>query len=175
MSLVLSSPPRTAVEPVVDVLHGIPITDPYRWLEDQNSPRTRNWLEEQAAYTRAYLDALPHRDKIRERVEKLLGGDGIYDAWKVGNRYFFLKRSGRKQQMVITMYESETDREVTLVDPSDMDRTGSTAVRILAISNCGNFVAYRVYYGGDSFHGTEFFDVRAGRVLPDRLPLGLVS
>src|SRR5207253_2501613 len=62
--------PATPIEPVTEVLHGVEITDPYRWLEDQNSPRTRKWIEEQSAYTRAYFDAIPGRDRIRKRVEE---------------------------------------------------------------------------------------------------------
>ena len=66
------APPPTQVEPVTETLHGVEVTDPYRWLEDQNSPRTREWIEEQTAYTRAYLDAIPGREQIRERVGELL-------------------------------------------------------------------------------------------------------
>src|SRR5258708_8474652 len=72
MLLATNPPPFTPPEPVTEILHGVPITDPYRWLEDQNSPRTRKWLEEQTAYTRAYLDAIPGRKRIRKRVEELL-------------------------------------------------------------------------------------------------------
>src|SRR5260370_41663462 len=103
MSLVLSPPPTTPVEPVTEVLHGVPITDPYRWLEDQNSPRTRKWLEEQTAYTHAYLDAIPGRERIRKRVEELLAVDMVSEPWKVRGRYFFLKRTARPEQPAIVM------------------------------------------------------------------------
>src|SRR5260370_8455037 len=72
MPLVLEPPPFTPVEPITEVLHGVEITDPYRWLEDQNSPRTRKWIEEQTAYTRAYLDAIPGRETIRNRSDDFL-------------------------------------------------------------------------------------------------------
>src|SRR5207247_776401 len=75
-----------------DVLHGIPVTDPYRWLEDQNSPRTRKWLEEQTAYTRVYLDAIPGREPIRNRVSEFLSIPPVAEPWNVGDRYFFLRR-----------------------------------------------------------------------------------
>src|SRR6267143_4185357 len=98
MPLILNPPPTTPIEPVTDLLHGVPITDPYRWLEDQNSPRTRKWLEEQAIYTRAYLNAIPGRERIRKRVEELLAGETVSTPWKVGNRYFFLKRKHYQEQ-----------------------------------------------------------------------------
>ena len=74
----VAAPPPTQVEPVTEILHGVEVTDPYRWLEDQNSPRTRAWLEEQTAYTRAYFDAIPGREQIRERVRELHGIQGSY-------------------------------------------------------------------------------------------------
>src|SRR5713101_5127297 len=106
MPRVLEPPPFTPVEPVTEVLHGVEITDSYRWLEDQNSPRTRKWIEEQTAYTHTYLDAIPGRVRIRRRVRELLGGkDVISDPWKVGARYFFLKRRRNSEQHSIVMTE----------------------------------------------------------------------
>src|SRR5437870_10310365 len=85
MRTVVDPPPATPIEPVTEVLHGVEITDPYRWLEDQNSPRTRKWIEEQSAYTRAYFDAIPGRDRIRKRVEELLAGkDVVSEPWQIG-------------------------------------------------------------------------------------------
>src|SRR5712692_7407706 len=101
MPLTLNPPPSTPVDPVTEVLHGVSVTDPYRWLEDQNSPRTREWLEEQTAYTRAHLDAIPGREKIRKRVEELLAVEVVSEPWKVGNRYFYSKRSSYQEQPVI--------------------------------------------------------------------------
>src|SRR5882762_10638636 len=99
MRNVVAPPPATPIEPVTEVLHGVEITDPYRWLEDQNSPRTRKWIEEQTAYTRAYLDAIPGRDRIPNRVGELLADkDVISDPWHIGNRYFFLKRQQNGEQ-----------------------------------------------------------------------------
>ncbi len=58
MPQLMAPPPHSPVEPVTDVLHGVSVTDPYRWLEDQDSPRTRAWIEEQTRYARAYLDSI---------------------------------------------------------------------------------------------------------------------
>src|SRR5260370_24738149 len=103
MSLEGSPPPPAPIEPVTDVLHGVSITDPYRWLEDQNSPRIRKWLEEQTAHTRAYLDGIPGRERIRKRIEELVDVETVSEPWKVGNRYFFLKRKARQEQPAIVM------------------------------------------------------------------------
>src|SRR5258708_14158590 len=127
MPLPLSPPPPTPVEPVTDVLHGVLITDPYRWLEDQNSPRTRKWLEEQTAYTRAYLDAIPGRDRIRKRVKELVDVQVVSEPWKVGSRYFFLKRARHQEQPVIMMPDDAMGEDIPLVDPADRNNDGTVA------------------------------------------------
>ena len=142
MTHAVDSPPPTPIEPITEVLHGIEITDPYRWLEDQNSPRTRKWLEEQGVYTRAYFDAIPDRGRIRTRVRELLAlKEVISEPWSVGNRYFFLKRQDYREQPVIVMREELPGRESVLVDPAKRGGGNSTAVSIAAISHDGRFLA----------------------------------
>jgi prolyl oligopeptidase len=176
MRSVLEPPPVTPIELVTDVLHGVEIADPYRWLEDQNSPRTRKWIEEQTAYTREYLDAIPGRDRIRARVEDLLAHkDVISDPWKVGARYFFLKRRQNSEQPSIVMKEGLLGEERILVDPT-LPATGhSTAVNIAAISQDGRFLAYSVRQGGTDHAALEILDVEQDIVLPDRLPDGFCT
>jgi prolyl oligopeptidase PreP (S9A serine peptidase family) len=72
MSVVLESPPYTPIEPVTENFHGIEVTDPYRWLEDQDSERTRRWIKEQTDYARSYLDAIPGRERLQKRIAELL-------------------------------------------------------------------------------------------------------
>jgi prolyl oligopeptidase len=176
MLRVVDPPPATPIEPVTEVLHGVEITDPYRWLEDQKSPRTRKWIEEQTAYTREYLDAIPGRDRIRERVEDLLTDkDGVSDPWKVGARYFFLKRRQNSEQHSIVMKQGLLGEERVLVDPTVRATGTSTAVSIAAISQDGRFLAYSVRQGGTDHAALEILDVERNVVLPDRLPDGFCT
>jgi prolyl oligopeptidase len=170
MSLVLSSLPPTPIEPVTEVLHGVPITDPYRWLEEQNSPRTRKWLEEQITYGRTYLDAIPGRDRIRKRVAELLSVEVISKVRKVRNRYFYLKRSRHQEQPIIMMRCASSDKEVVLVDPSERGDRATTSVRILDVSKDGRLLAYGVSNAADSSCVVEFIDVDTMEVLRDCLP-----
>lgn len=172
MPLTLNSPPPTPVEPVTEILHGVPITDPYRWLEDQNSPRTRKWLEEQTAYTRAYLDTIPGRERTRKRVEELLAVEVVSEPWKVGNRYFYLKRSPYQEQPVIMMREGDAGEEAVLVNPAERGEGNAVAVSILNISRDGNLLAYGVRHGGRDSQSAEFLNANRKQVLPDRLPVG---
>jgi prolyl oligopeptidase len=173
MLRVLEPPPFTPVDPVTEVLHGVEITDPYRWLEDQNSPRTRQWIEEQTAYTRAYFDAIPGRERIRRQVEELLAPkDVIAEPWNVGNRYFFLKRQTNSEQHSIVMREGLHGEEHVLVDPSQHGTGSSTAVSIATISQDGRFLAYAIRQGGTDHAALEILDINNNVVLPDRFAEG---
>ena len=172
----VAAPPPTQVEPVTETLHGVEVTDPYRWLEDQNSPRTRAWLEEQTAYTRAYLDAIPGREQIRERVRELMAfKEVISEPWNVGDRYFFLKRQEDGEQPVIVMRNGLFGEETVLVDPALRATGTSTAVSIVAISHDARFLAYSVRQGGTDHSALEILDLDRNTVLPDRLPEGFCT
>jgi prolyl oligopeptidase len=176
MAHAVQAPPPTLIEPVTEVLHGVEITDPYRWLEDQNSPRTRKWLDEQAAYTRTYFAAIPDRERIRTRVRDLLAlKESISEPWNAGDRYFFLKRQQEREQPVIVMRDGLSGPETVLVDPAQRGTGNSTAVSIVAISQDSRFVAYSVRQGGTDHSAIEILDVERGVVLPDRLPEGFCT
>jgi prolyl oligopeptidase len=151
----------------------VDITDPYRWLEDQNSPRTRAWIEEQTAYTREYLDAIPGREQVRERVKELLAvKEVISEPWNVGERYLFLKRQNHAEQPVIVMRDGLFGPEAVLVDPALRATGPSTAVAIAAISEDGRFLAYSVRQGGTDHSALEIADLERNVILPDKLPEG---
>ena len=172
----VAAPPPTQAEPVTEVLHGVEVTDPYRWLEDQNSPRTRAWLEDQAAYRRAYFDAIPGREQIRERVRELMAfKEVISEPWNVGDRYFFLKRQQDREQPVIVMRNGLFGEETVLVDPALRATGTSTAVSIVAISHDARFLAYTVRHGGTDHSALEIFDIERNTVLPDGLPEGFCT
>jgi prolyl oligopeptidase len=176
MAQAIQAPPPTSVEPVTEILHGVEITDPYRWLEDQNSPQTRRWLEEQAEYTRAYFAAIPDRERIRTRVRELLAvKEVISEPWSVGNRYFFLKRQEGREQPVIVMRDGLRGSEIVLVDPTERGRGDSTAVSIVAISQDGRFLAYSVRQGGTDHSAIEILDLERGVMLLDRLQEGFCT
>ena len=110
--------PPSQPEPVVDVLHGVEVVDPFRWLEDQGAPQTRNWIKAQTAYTRRYFDSVPGRERIRSRVKQLLEYKGtISDTWEVGEHLFFLKRGLASEQPSIFMRDGLLGEDRVLIDP----------------------------------------------------------
>jgi prolyl oligopeptidase len=172
MPLALNPPPATPIESVTDFLHGVAVTDPYRWLEDQNSPRTRKWLEEQNAYARGYFDANPASARIRERVSELLTVENVSEPWKVGDRYLFLKRKAHQQQPVIMLRDHEFGEEIVLVDPALKGEGSTVSVNIVNISRDGQILAYGVKRSGADSQSVEFINIPHRQLLPDRLPFG---
>ena len=172
MPVLVEAPPLTAIEPVTDILHGVAIVDPYRWLEDQNSPRTREWLEQQTVYARFYLDNIPGRPRIRERIAEFLAVETYDSLQKVGNRYFFRKRLPNQEQPCIYMREGADGEDQLLIDPAARGTGSFTAVKPLRVSHDGNLLLYEVKEGGERTGTFELLDIATRRPLPDLLPRG---
>lgn len=172
MPQLVSAPPFTEVEPVTEILHGIPVTDQFRWLEDQDSPRTRIWIEAQMAYARSYLDCIPGRVRIRNRIRELLDVETYDSIQKVGARYLFRKRVPGQEQPCIFLREGADGKDVLLIDPANR-RTGiHTAVKPIRISPNGRLLFYEVKEGGERTGTFELFDIETREALPDVLPRG---
>jgi len=175
MAHVVDAPPPTLIESVTDFLHGVMVVDPYRWLEEQDSPRTRRWLREQEAHARAYFDSLPERASIRQRISELISAPSVAEPWNVGDRFFFLKRPENREQHAIVVRDGLFGKETVLVDPALCARGAAFAVAIAAVSPDGRFLAYTARRGGTDHSALEIFDLERNVVLPDRLPEGFCT
>jgi prolyl oligopeptidase len=162
--------PATEARPVTDVLHGVSVTDPYRWLEDQNSPDTRNWIERENAYTDAMLGGLPQKPELAKRIEALLNTDVVEIPEVRGNRYFYRKRPVGEDTFKIYVREGLAGAETLLVDPTPLSPKHTTNVGIDDISHDGRMLAYYVREGGADEAETHFYDVDAHREVGMPLP-----
>ena len=166
------APPISHSEPLTEILHGVSITDPYRWLEEQDSSQTRQWIEEQTKYARAYLDAIPGRERIRPRIREFLAVD-TYDAvQKAGGRYFFRKRLPDQEQPAIYLREGLDGAERLLLDPSELGTGKYTAVKPLRVSRDGRLLLYEIKQGGERTGTFALLDIQTRATLPDVLPRG---
>src|SRR6185437_6601372 len=172
MPVLVEAPPLTAIEPVTEILHGVSIVDPYRWLEDQDSPRTREWLDRQTRYAQAYLDSIPGRHRIRQRVAEFLAVETYDSLQKVGNRYFFRKRLRDQEQPCIYMREGADGEDQLLIDPAARATGRFTAVKPLRVSHDGRLLLYEVKEGGERTGTFELLDIATRTRLPDLLPRG---
>jgi prolyl oligopeptidase len=150
----------------------VSITDPYRLLEDQDSPRTRQWIEEQTRYAREYLDHLPGRQKIRERIREFLAVETYDSLQKGGSRYFFRKRLADQEQPCICMREGADGEDQPLVDPAEHGSGKFTAVKPLRVSPDGRLLLFEVKEGGERTGTFKLLEIESKRTLPDILPRG---
>ena len=163
----LTSPPATRVETVTEVLHGHTIVDPYRWLEDDESPETRAWVDAQNAYTRRVLDASPSHARIRARLETLLSIGDISAPVMRGERAFFLRREGYENQP--KLYLREGDSERVLLDPNQESAEGTTALDWWYPSPDGTLVAFGYSQDGDEESVLQVLDVARDTLLAERI------
>lgn len=165
-----ANPPGTRTDNVTDVIHGTTIVDPYRWLEDQKSPETRAWIEAQNAYTHSFLDPLPYRESIANRLTELMKIDQIGRPFERGGRYFLQKRSAGQDLWVIYMRETLDGEDRVLVDPHTLSADHTKSVDIFDVSFDGKLLAYSIREGGEDEVAVRFLDIDSGRHLEDNLP-----
>jgi prolyl oligopeptidase len=169
---IMKAPPQTDVAPVTEVLHGVPVVDPYRWLEDQNSSETRLWLREQADYARSYLDGIPCRERVQERVRELLAVE-CYDSLLISrDRYVFRKRSRDQEQPCIYFRDGAQGDDQLLLDPATLGGGKYLSAKPLTVSWDGRLLLYELKCGGERSGRFELLDIATRRLLPDKLPHG---
>jgi len=165
----LPSPPPTRREPVVERLHGVDVPDPYRWLEDQEAPETRAWIEVQNAHTDRVLAQMPGREALKARLTELLKIDTIGTPTAIGDRLFYFKRRA-DQELSVLHYRRGKGPEEVLLDPHSLSPDHTTGVGVLAYTADGSLMAYSVREGGRDEVEVRLLDVDTRKELADRLP-----
>src|SRR5262249_3460628 len=151
----------TEAKPVTETLHGVAVTDPYRWLEDQQSPETRAWIDRENGYTDSLLGSLPQKPHFAQPVQQLLNTDQIGTPAVRAGRSFFTRRGVGQDLFSIYMRESASGPDVLLIDPAPMSEKHTTNVGISDVSDDGKMIAYFVRQGGADEVETRFLDVDA--------------
>jgi prolyl oligopeptidase len=158
---------------VVDVVHGVEVADPYRWLEDGDAPETRAWVAAQNARTRALLDALPQRSGLVDRFAELFGAGAAGAPSIRGGRLFSLDRWGDHEQAVLVVrdaYGEAPPPARTLLDPHELSGDSTASLDWYAPSLDGRLVAFGTSTGGDERSTLGVLDVATGARLPDSIP-----
>ncbi|MDT8068484.1 MAG: prolyl oligopeptidase family serine peptidase [Terriglobia bacterium] len=172
MQSLIEPPPQSLKDNVTEILHGVPITDPYRWLEDQESLQTRAWIDAQTRYARSYLDGIAGRHRIRGRIRELLDLETYDSIQRSGSRYIFRKRLPGQEQPSIFLREGQDGRDELLLDPADRGTGKYTAVKPLRVSPDGRLLLYEIKEGGERTGTFEILDIELRITLPDALPRG---
>ncbi len=164
-----AGPPKAKVDAVEETIHGHKIADPYRWLEDANSPDSQEYVRQEMAYTRSILDPLPGRDRIHERLTQLLSIGTIGTPQMGGPYFFYTRRDGDQNQPLLLVREGLHGKDRTLVDVNQMSADGTTALDWWFPSDDGKYVAYGTSASGSEISTLHVVESASGKLLPDHI------
>ena len=147
------TPPAFAYPPaprgtVVEAHHGVQVADPYRWLEEMDSPQTRRFLTAENTLTDSYFTGITGRDALRQRLNALFRYESFRPPQQRGGRYFWLRRDGVKNQPVLYSAAALNAEAKPLLDPNAISADGKLALAGLALSEDGAHIGYGLAQGG---------------------------
>lgn len=155
--------------PVVDEYHGVRVADPYRWLEQADSPNTQRFVTAQNALAQPVLESLAQRRPIRDRLETLWNYERVGIPRKKGDKYFFVRNDGKQNQSVLYVADSLQATPRVLFDPNDRRSDATVALARFVPSPDGSMVAYSISDGGTDWEIWRFRRTSDARDLPDEL------
>jgi prolyl oligopeptidase len=161
--------PDTTRGDQVDDYHGTTIADPYRWLEDLDSDETKAWVEAENQVTRGYLDVLPQRDRIRERLEKLWDYERFGLPHERGDRYFFTHNDGLQNQSVLYAADALDAEPRVLLDPNTLSADGTVDLSGWTPSKDGHLLAFGLSSAGSDWKELHVLDTATGQRLDDHV------
>ncbi len=162
--------PRAKKVNVVDDYFGTKVADPYRWMEDINSPEVKKWIEAEKKLTEEYFSKIPFRDRIRKRLRELWNYEKYSAPQKIGDDYYvFSRNSGLQEQSVVYVQKGLSGKPEVLLDPNKFSRDNSVLLAGLSFSHDLKYFSYAISRGGSDWR--EFFvvDFRTKKPLSDHL------
>jgi prolyl oligopeptidase len=161
--------PQTRKVDHIDTYHGVKVPDPYRWLEDDNSSETARWVEEQNKVTFAYLEKIPYRQQLKQRLEKLYNYPKYSAPFRKGDYFFFSKNDGLQNQSVLYLQKGLNGQPEVLLDPNKFSEDGTARLGAFALSKDGRYAAYGISRSGSDWQEYFVLEVGARKALADRL------
>ncbi len=161
--------PAAAKVDHVDEYHGTKVADPYRWLENPDAPESRAWIEAQNKVTFGYLEQIPQRDSIKERLTTLWNFEKYTTPFKEGGKYFYGRNDGLQNHNVIYVTDSLEAPARVLIDPNAFSPDGTVSLAGMAVSEDGRYVAYGTSDGGSDWNVWRVREIATGKDLPEKL------
>lgn len=153
----------------VDEYFGTKIPDPYRWMEDNSDPRLKPWIEAENKLTESYLETIPFRNELKNRLSELVDYPRHSIPWtKTGRRYFF-KNDGLQNQSVLYVIDKPGIEPRTLLDPNKLSDDGTVSLQSNSISGDGQFMAYSIARSGSDWNEIHVMKIENGEKLSDHL------
>ena len=160
--------PKTQKGDVIDTYFNNQVADPYRWLEDDMSSETEQWVQAENAVTQAYLAQVPSRDKLKERLKVLLDYEKVGAPFKEGKYTYFFKNDGLQNQAVLYRQLDDGEAQVFL-DPNSFSEDGTTSLASIDFSKDGSLVTYLISEGGSDWRKAITIDVETMQPVSETL------
>jgi prolyl oligopeptidase len=167
--------PQTRKDAQVDDYHGTSVADPYRWLEDDHAPEVTEWVKAENSVTFSYLNQIPYRKEIRDRLAQLANYPKYTRPLRRGDKYFFEKNEGLQNQDVWYVQKGLGGQPEMLLDPNQFSKDGTTRLGATAISRNGKYLAYGVSTGGSDWVDVHVMEIATRKVEPETLKWVKVS
>lgn len=163
--------PKTPRVDQTDDYHGTKIADPYRWLEDdvRSNEQVRAWVEAENKLTFGYLEQIPERAAIVERLTELWNYERYSAPFKAGERYYFYKNDGLQNQSVLYSLASLDGEPEVVIDPNSWNDEGTSALKSISFSDDGRYLAYARAEAGSDWATWYVRDLKSGKDLADKL------
>ncbi|MCF2516460.1 prolyl oligopeptidase family protein [Dyadobacter sp. CY351] len=153
----------------IDEYHGIKVSDPYRWLEDDRSKETGEWVKAQNDVTFKYLDKIPFKNKIFLDLEKAYNYPKYSAPRKKGDYYYFYKNDGLQNQAVLYRQKGENGAPETVIDPNKLSADGTTRLTVFSLSKDGNHAVLGFSQGGSDWQEYQVMDMKTLTMLADKV------
>lgn len=168
MNTFTGSYPVTKKVEQTDEYFGTKVQDPYRWLEDDMSEETKSWVKEQNKVTDAYLDRIPFRSNIKNRLKELWNYEKYSAPFKEGGYTYFYKNDGLQNQSVLYRQKGDDAPQVFL-DPNKFSVDGTSSLQGISFSKDGSLAAFQISEGGSDWRKVVVIDARTGKKIDDTL------
>ena len=159
--------PQAKEGDVVEDYHGTKIADPYRWMEDLDCPEIKEWIDAENKITFAYLEGVPEREKIKERLTKLWNFERYGIPRKRGDHYFYTKNDGLQNQSVLYVADALDAQPRVLLNPNELSKDGTIALAGTNYTDDGTLLAYSLADAGSDWVEFHVREVATGKDLPD--------
>ena len=160
--------PETKKIDHIDTYFGEQINDYYRWLEDDRSPETEMWVKKQNVVTNIYLNRIPYRNQLKERMEKLWNYEKIGAPFKEGDYTYYYKNNGLQNQSVLYRKDASGKEEIFL-DPNTFSKDGTTSLGGINFSKDGSLVAYSISEGGSDWRKVIVMEAKTKKIIGDTI------
>ncbi len=161
--------PKTRTMEQVDDYFGTKVSDPYRWLEDDNSEETKAWVEEQNTVTNTYLSKIPYREAIKERLTSVWNFQKQTTPFRNNDRIYYFRNSGLQNQSVLVSEDDRTGKVTELLDPNTLSEDGTVSLSDVAVSGDGKYLAYMISRSGSDWNEIYVMDIKKKKVLSDHI------